>query len=502
MAYADRFTRTYKAPDSKQAETKQSSSVATPSLAYQKARSWWDTIDVVKAGTWKLRELGEAYLPKEPQEGDDAYKRRLSRVTFAPWYVRLRRGVTAVILRKPIALNGDRKQIEGHLEDINLQGDNLQTFSKDVLEAAIDYGFAAILVDYPDTSGIQSRADERRLGVRPYWSLYPAPRIIGMKFQQQGSQRTLTQVRLKQTVVEDDGDFGEAEVEQVLVYDRTTVEENGEIRSRVIWRIFREDEEKGWYVHKDGQISLNEIPIAVVFTDKNQRLDAEPPMLEIAYLNLQHYQLSADLDHSLHIASVPRLFLYGTTPEEIGDIGTIDEAICISSPEARAEWSVATIAAFQPLSERIDTIESQMTILGLQTLATPKNVGESAEAKRLDRVQSDSIMAVAAQFLQNALNSALYFHSAFLGENKAPTCQVSRDFELATLDPTMLSTLFQIRQGDGLSQETFLRLLQQGEIMPDDWTPEGEMKKLQAEFEKQAATQPTSIDELLGNSQA
>lgn len=479
-----------------------SSSVAVPSLAHQRMRQWWDVIEAVRGGTSKMRELGEAYLPKDPGESDKAYARRLKKTVLAPWYSRLVRGLVGMVLRKPIKTDGklnerDKDLLDEHLKDLNLQGDNLQTFAKDVFESAIDYNYSGILVEYPDTSEIESEAEERALKVRPYWVLYAAPDILGVRWQQTGSQRILTQLRLKQTVTEAVGEFGEEEIEQVLVYDLVNdSEDNSEAERRVRWRIFREEEsedngkEKGkaiWVLYKSGVLSLSEIPFAICYTDKKSRLELEPPMLEVAYLNVKHYQLSADLDHALHVASVPRMFIFGADAEEIGAIDSIDEAVCIPRAEARAEWSSAKIDSFVPLQSRIGETEMQMSVLGLSTLATPKNVGESAEAKRLDRTQGDSIMAVIAQSLQNALNQAIYFHLQYLNIQEEATCQVSRDFDLTQMDSAMMSVLYQIRQGGDLTQETFLQLLKQGEVgFSDDWSPEEEVAKLKKEFEEQA----------------
>jgi hypothetical protein len=478
-------------------EKSDNNAVATPSLSYQRMRAWWDVIEAIRGGTSKMRELGEAYLPKEPGEGNDAYHRRLSRVVLAPWYTRLVRGLVGMVLRKPIKVDSDKLRqkeqelLTEHLEDVNLQGDNLQTFAKDVFESAIDYNYSGILVEYPDTSGLETQADEAAMGVRPYWVLYAATDILGLRWQQIGAQRVLTQVRLKQTVTEETGEFGEEEIEQVLVYDRVNDEEIG---YRVRWRIFRETEEKGkkkvWILHNEGLLSLPEIPFALCYTDKKCRLELQPPMLEVAHLNVRHYQLSADLDHALHIASVPRMFIFGASPEEIGAMDSIDEAVCIPRAEARVEWSSAKLDSFAPLQSRITEVEGQMSALGLSTLVSQKNVGESAEAKRLDRTQGDSIMAVIAQSLQNALNQALYFHLQYLNIQEKASCSVSRDFDLSQMDAQMIGALYQVRQGGDLSQETFLGLLKQGEIgLPDDWTVEDEIERLKAAFEAQTKTQ-------------
>jgi hypothetical protein len=54
-----------------------------------------------------------------------------------------------MVLRKPIALQDVVPAIESHLDNINLLGDDLNSFAREVFEAAIDFGYTGIFVNYP-----------------------------------------------------------------------------------------------------------------------------------------------------------------------------------------------------------------------------------------------------------------------------------------------------------------------------------------------------------------
>lgn len=481
--------------------------VRTPSLDSQRLAADWADVEAVRGGTRAMRAAGEAYLPKEPGEADDTYQRRLGRATLTPIYTRLVRAFASQILRKPVKVNNTGNLTDeefqtlvgyrpgegenglpvwGHLDDIDQAGSDLQQFAFDALCEAIHYGCAGIEVIYPSAEGIATRADELAAEMRPYWSLYPAPRILGERFILTNGRRRRVQVRLLQTVTVPDGDWGEKEIEQVMVY---TTDGAG-----VVWQTWQEtgEDDDEWVVVDQGILDLNglaELPVVFMHTDR-RGMKTPPPMLEVLHLNIRHYQISADMDNSLHVAAVPRLFFFGCNPEDIGSVGSVDEAVCISSPEARAEWSSPSPAAFQPNFERLQSLVAEMMQLGLSTMTTQKNVGESAEAKRLDRSQGDSQLAILAQNLQQALDGALRLHCAFMGIDpaKAPTTTVSRDFDLSTMDPAMISVLTGVVNAGKLSTETFLHLLHQGEIgLPDDWTVEAEVERLDGEFSQQAA---------------
>ena len=486
--------------------------VRTPSLAYQAMSAPWADIDAVRGGTQSMRDAGELYLAKEPGEGGEAYGRRLNRATLAPIYKWLVRTFAAMILRKPIkVLNtgglpeadfraiagchpGDDEPgeaINGHLEDIDEEGSSLQQLAFEWLCEAIHYGHALAEVIYP-ADDVQTRADE--IGLRPRWSVYPATKMLGCRSQ----GKRMTRVRLLQHQTESVGEWGERHVEQVMVYRLEG--------SAVTWQVWRksEDKEEEWLLHDDGDIDLNGLamlPVVCLYSDRKGR-QAPPPMMEVAHLNIRHYQVSADIDHNCHVAAVPRLMIFGAEPEQLGEIGSVDEAVCIPNAEARAEWIAAKIDAFEPNNQRLEQLEIQMTRLGLGAMARQKNVGESAEAKRLDRTQGDSQLSVLAQNLQTCLNACLRIHCAFLGHppEQSPTVEVNRDFDLTQLDASMLQALTGVVNAGKLSTETFLGLLKQGEIgLSDEWTPEGEVDRIEKELMRETSlpTQPNGLTDPL-----
>jgi len=488
--------------------------VRTPSLDHQRLAADWADVTAVRAGTRTMRELGEAYLPKEPGEDDDAYKRRLGRATLTPIYTRLVRAFASQILRKPVrvANTGGLSEAEyqqlvgykpgedepgaaiaGHLDNIDQEGSDLQQFAYDALCEAIHCDHAGIEVIYPNTEGLATLADQQAQGIRPYWSLYPGPRILAERHSTTNGLKKRTQVRLLQSVTVPDGEWGEKDVEQVLVYGvGLATLEDGTPSPSVSYQIWQEDpdNEGEWLMVEAGPIDLGglvELPFVFIHSDRRGHKTA-PPMVEVLHLNVRHYQISADMDNSLHVAAVPRLFFFGCSPEDLGSVGGVGEAICLPNPEARAEWSAPDPAAFAPNFERLQSLAAEMMQLGLSTMTTQKNVGESAEAKRLDRSQGDSQLSILAQNLQQALDGALRLHCAYMGidPSKAPTTTVNRDFDLSTMDAQFLTALTGVVNAGKLSDETFLGLLQQGEIgLPDDWTPAAEMERLEGQFTQQ-----------------
>lgn len=382
-----------------------------------------------------------------------------------------------MVLRKPIVLEVP-EQSKTELDDVNLLGDDLNSFAREVFEAAIDYGYTGIFVDYTKVKGVRTLAEEKAIAPRPYWVHYTAPEIIGFKYAMSGNRRVFSQVRLLLKSIQPLGEFGEQEVEQVKVYDL----EGGQVR----WRLFEKldnntrsaQASQRWNIVDGGHLSLSFIPFALVYTNKKKSTVAPPPMLEVAYLNLSHLQTSADLSHALHIAANPKLCIFGYDPENGDIVSSVDEALVFENPDARAEWIAPPPASFAALERRIDKLELQMAMLGLATLTAQKNVGESADAKRLDRTQGDSIMAVVSQGLQDAIDLCLEYHAAYRRE-QAGTCQVNRDYETGQLSPQAIASFSNLHSKKQISLETLLQLLKRGEVFEDEFSIEAELKRLE-----------------------
>ena len=229
-----------------------------------------------------------------------------------------------------------------HLEDLNHQGDNLQMLASDLLETALDYGYAGIFVDYPDARDVKTLRDEREQGLRPYWVLYRANEIIGYRTVVEAGVEVLTQLRVLQSVtVEGESEFEEIETQQVRLYSRDD--------SGVTCAIFRPADpakpDGDWIEHEAAiPLSLPYIPCTLLSCTNKKRSQKKPPMLEVAYLNLKHYQLSSDLDHALHLTMHPKLALFGYDSDH-DLLGTSDEALIFTDVAARAEWLVCNVAS-------------------------------------------------------------------------------------------------------------------------------------------------------------
>ena len=412
----------------------------------------WSVMAAVTKGTNYIRDLSETYLPQEPREDDDAYQTRVDRSVLSPYTSRLIETAAGAILRKPIHIKGDPYWLE-LAKDIDGIGSNINEYARRALVSSLTYGHSAILVDYPAAANAMNLAEERAMGRRPYFVHIDAPQIWGWR-KESGTNRLL-QVRIHDYDVRPLNEFGEEQVEEMRViypgrYDLYTLGRSTETVS----------------LDETGGYSLDEIPLVPIYSNRRDVLISQPPLLDIANLNITHYQRQADLIHALHIAAMPTLVLEGWDDTTGSATMGVNYAIAMQ-PGNKAYYVQADATSFDAQMQELQSLEGQMSTLGVTKLFGQKFVAESAEAKRIDQAQSNSVLSIISQELESCLNQAFAFAAAYVGI-EPPEVKIDRDFDYYRLIGQDISVLAQLNQMGKISDEMLLEVLRRGEILPDD----------------------------------
>ena len=443
--------------------------VASPNAAYQRMANFWGLIEDLKEGTYKIRSEHRKYLPQLEREVDDSYDRRLSRSNVVPFMQRIEKMLAGMLVRKPVRLDGVSDLVREQLFDVSLEGDDLNVWLYTTARTVISYGHCGVLVDAP-------KDGEK---VRPYWVTYEPKNILGWRTQVIDGVRQLTQLRLMEHVVEPDGKYGEKIVKQIRVLEPGRYE------------IHRKNNKGEYKLHDEGEMSIKDkIPFSVAYSNRVGYYESRSPLYDIAELNLKHYQIQSDLDNILHISSVPLLAVFGYPNSDEITTGP-SEALSLP-PESRMEYISPSSDSYESQFRRLEDLKDQINTLSLAAVLGQKLVGESAEAKRIDRSQNDSTMMVVAQQMQDLIDNCLKFHSEYLNEPNAGSSFVNRDFVTARLEPQEIQSLLALFTAGTISQETLLTQLSSGEILGDDFDVEEEVEATQAGglIEMEAPTEP------------
>ena len=418
----------------------------------------WQPMLVCMNGTQGFRENAGTLLPIEPKEDEAAWRRRVSHAVLSPFTMRIADQAAGLIMRKPIQL--EPKEEDGEVDEywtewiqnVDGYGTDLDAFARRIVLNSLLLGHSAVLVDFPSTEPAENLLQERQLGLRPYFLEVRADQILGWRKEEDSPLAPVNQIRISEYVTEAVGLFGDRAVHQIRVLERGA------------WSIWRKGED-GWAKYQEGTTSLPVIPLAVTYSNKVHELMSTPPLLPLANLNILHGQRQADLQHALHAAALPVMYLKGY--EDSGDEIALSANSAILLPETGdVGYAEPASSAFDSQQAFITELENQMRNLGISTLFSQTYVGETAEAKAMDRSDSDSMLAVVSQDLENALQNAMEMAAAFVGI-EAPKVCVSRDFDLQKLDGAQVGQYMSMWTQGAITHQTLLEILSRGEILPE-----------------------------------
>ena len=424
-------------------------------------------ITALLGGTAAMREAKKEYLPQWPNEDNNSYTNRLATATLFPAFSRTCEVLTGKPFSKPITFGDDvPAQIVEWCENIDLQGHNLHAFAAAVCFHAISYGMCGILVDFPPTRGrLKTRADEKAAGVRPYFVHLHAQNILGWRAERINGVQTLTQLRFVESVCEPDGAFGEKVIEQVRVLYPGK------------WEVWRESDkvdangQKVWVLYDKGATTLKKIPYVPVYGKRTGFMQAVPPLVELAYMNVEHWQSKSDQQTILHVARVPILFGKGLDDTTI-TVGA-SSAVIADSAEADLKFVEHTGQAIEAGRKELLDLEDRMRQVGAELLVIKPGNRTVVQTVADNEAGMCSLQRI-VQDEEDAIDQALQLLAEWVGQPDGGHVQIFNDFGVASLAEASLELLRDMNVDGTLSDETLFREAQRrGVIGPDvDWEAE------------------------------
>lgn len=453
-----------------------------------------------------LYEASDQYLPQDYLEEVKSYEVRKTRAqsSFQNYYAHLRDLVTGTALRKGVSVPENIASEWGNFfEDVDLEGHSLLSFTKEAFTSALDGGVSAIWVEYPKLPPGLSAADERKLNPRPYLVLMPMDQVLECRYDvlnvRVGAQnifgafpiylRIKTEVRRQS----ESNEFFEEVIPAVRVYDIVNYTDNivsefsdtpeaAVAGQKVRCRLYTKTSTPGnsnKYILDVGEtsyLSIGFIPFVPVFGGKKEAyFRARPLLFDIARLNLHHWSISADLAETIHLTSSPILTGTGVRPDDEIAAGA-GRALFSQNPDAKFNLMSASMEGASVTLENLRRIESAMERLAAVAMTTGKTQAESGFAKLLDRSQSDSQLAVLVQSLEDALNRALLYASAYRQIPEARVA-ISKNFipvKLHSQQVMALNSLY--KDSNAITIGMFLKMLEAGEMF--EGLPEFSIQKM------------------------
>lgn len=441
-----------------------------------RAPKWARMRDVI-AGQDAVHKAGTKYLPKLTDQTEADY---LAYVTRATWFGATSRTVDALhglMFRKPPTIEAPEGMAE-ILADITMAGHDAEELSAALAREILEVGRGGVLVDFPPVQEQpRSLGAAQASGLRPFATRYAAEDIINWRVERVANKQALTLLVLAETHEEAKDEYSVETKPQFRVLRLV----DG-VYTQEVWREGAAGLEmvESFVPQMNGK-SMSFISFVIVGPEHVGAEVSDPPLIDMADLNLSHYRSTADLEHGAHFTGLPMLFLAGVQLDD-GDsvyIGS-QKAITAPDPQADGKYIEFTGQGLGALENLIDRKERQMAALGASMLAENKKGVEASETHEMRLTQETSALADVAQTVSDAMTTVLGWLRDWAGQTGDVRFELSSDYVVTKLTAQELTALFGAWMSGAISKQTLFWNLVQGELIEDGRTFEDEQADIES----------------------
>ena len=429
-------------------------------------------IDDLLGGTATMRKAAQTYLFQMEMEEPDSYRKRLERSTLYPALSETLSQMTGRVFFNPIDVANVTETVQALFDDVDLVGNNLDVFASRWFYSALAYGCSFALIDFTRVEAVKSRAEEKALNARPYWVHIKPHQVLGIKIARVNGKQAITQFRYVVNEQVEDGEFGVKTVKHVYVYEIGKVRKFSEAEGE-----FRLESE---LLLTAQNRPLDFVPVVPFITKRNGLTNAiEPPLMELAYLNVKHWQSQSDQDNITNIARVPLLAIYSNDEVKQLSIGGSAIHLPIDSSMQFVEHSGQAISSGV---ESLKDLEEQMKTAGAKLLTKTALAMTDSQARDEAGKEISQLRLLANRF-EDAIDLALEYTGHWLGiaKEQVGNVQISGNIE-NDLDPSAsMASVIQLRNAGVISnQSTFDEAKRRG-LLADGLEWNTEQERLQSE---------------------
>lgn len=436
------------------------------------AKLWKRTRDAVK-GQKAIKDGKADYLPADFAKTDP--ERYLTYLTRAYWLGATRqayKSMQGMIYRKPANMGEEfPAEIEQYQENIDGSGQSLEQFAKYMTGELEQTGRFGLLVDFQRADDVETRAQERELGLRPYFAAYPAESITNWKTEVINGQTVLSLVVLKEkrSIAEDE--FGHDTEDQYRVL---------RLRNGVYTQQVLDQDEKPLseeFIPRMGNgMAFSHIPFYIAGSENNRPDIDYPLLLDLANLNIAHYQITADHMENLFIHGQLTLGISSKMNnaefKEANPDGVRVGARTGHFLGEGGQFHSVTAPESSSLRVALQDLEAQMEAVGAKFVQRGGQA-ETAEAARLNASAEASALDTLVNNASDVLEKAFVDFLLFLGIEQDVTYRLNTDFYEQGLSSQLGQVVTGLYQNRIVALEDVIHMIKAGKIeLPEGRTLE------------------------------
>lgn len=420
-------------------------------LTYDKK---WTVIEDVLKGELAVKAKGQTYLPLQNVETstekfNERYDVYIERAKLYNATARTLSGFVGQVFNKPPT------QEFGSLDYLQKDpcgtGVSIEQLAKSVLADIVSYGRCGVWIDFPKTGGSYSQADVDAGLARPILKNYTAKDIINWRTKKRGARTILSLVVLRERVLVEDDDF----VSQYN-YQYRVLRLVNDVYTVKVYKPWKEAESVEVRPTDNDGKTFDEIPFVFGGIQENDAEVDEPPMYDMASLNIAHYRNSADYEEAVFMVGQPTVWYAGLDQPWITNVLKGEFRLGSRGGLPLPPGGSAGILQVQSntlVKEAMDQKESQMIALGARIVRESTVVKTATEVVG-DKITEVSTLAAGARNTSAVLRKSFEFAQKFAGTNLDIKFELSTDFDMATMTSQMLLAIVTAWQAGLMVSET------------------------------------------------
>jgi len=426
---------------------------------------------VLMGGTAAIRANADRWLPKFPGEDFDEWEIRIRNTTLTNVFKKTVGRLSSTPFAKPVGFDPDVDDriggvdgIGGWSNNVDRAGTDISTFARDLLIDMLVFGKCHIYIDYPqlmEDLGRLTLGDLERQDIRPYLRRISPKDLFSWSVSVRSGTEMIEELRWHETATEKVGQFEEREFEQIRVVRPTEVE---------VWRkaegaagpagnkwIMIDQHPVVMPVAEGSQV----VPFVTIYANKSEPMVSEPPLEDLADLNLKHVNIDSDLQRILHVNCIPFMLAAGFNAKELEDVTIAPNTIVRSTnPSATLGYVEHSGASIVLIQDNMKAVQDDMERMSLEMVSKSGSGDITATEKAINTAEQTSELQEIVRNMEAGLNRVFQFMLMWSGEPDPEGAMIgvdiSSDFGLVFRSESDLQLLIQMFMADGITHETFL----------------------------------------------
>ena len=391
--------------------------------------------------------------PSPRNEDDDVRKHRyanyLQRAVFYNVTRRTCDGLVSAIFSKYPVL--DLNELDYLEADVDGSGQSLAQQAKDAAQNALLKGRGGLLADMPVNAQGTSKAQMASGKIRPIIVNYAPESIINWRTERVGAVTKLSLVVLAESYIAEDDGYEQKCGEQLLVLRLV----DGAAESEVLRKV-----DGNWLSESVNPLTdsagkqLDYLPFYFYGSNNNDAEIDEPPLIDLATLNVHHFVDSADLQESNFIAGNPTLVVTGLDQNWVDNVLTNGIAIGSRSGvmlpvggDAKLIQANANSAVYEAMQHK----ERQMVAIGAKLVESTKQVKTATQAAQ-ESTEESNVLTNIAYNVSDAFTKAVRACARYVGvKEDGLFVTLNTQFNFSKLSPEQLDKLMALWQSGAIS---------------------------------------------------